>query len=177
MKRLKGAYVFAVVFFSLCLSNTMCAQFIDPQTGKGIVIPEDLDYCTSMNALVNARDWKKLTPEQIEYLGEYGFDTTNYHAKCKQLRLVSNLSLVGLLSSGLGGIGLIAWTDHDEDGNAVYNTGRVIAGGFVLCMCVGGMIGLDIYLKKEVSNLIDQAEKARIRIGATDSGIGLSLRI
>lgn len=153
------------------------AQYLDPQAGKDEVIPEELDYCATRMALINARTGKKLTPEQIACLGEYGFDTTNYYAKCKQLRLVRNLSTVGILSCGLGGIGLIAWTDRGQDGSVIYNKGRVIAGTSFLAIALGGMIGLDAYLKKEISILIDSADKARVKIGATDSGFGLTITL
>ena len=153
------------------------AQSLDPQAGKDETIPEELDYCATRMALINARTGKKLTPEQIAFLGENGFDTTNYYAKCKQLRLVSTFSAVGILSCGLGGIGLIAWTDQGQDGSVIYNKGRVIAGASCLAIALGGIIGLDAYLSKEISILINSAEKARVRIGATDSGFGLSITI
>ena len=39
---------------------------------------------------------------------------------------------------------------------------------------LGGIIGLGVYLINETSELIDEAEKARIKIGATDLGLGLA---
>ena len=162
------------VFVFLLIDTSMNAQFIHSSARNDTVIPEELDFCDSRMALVNARTWESLTPEQIACLGEYGFDTTNYYAKCKNLRLVRNLSAVGILSFALGGIGLFAWTDQDEEGNVVYNQGRLIAGGSCMGISLGGIIGLGVYLINETSELIDEAEKARIKIGATDSRLGLA---
>ncbi len=181
MKRL----VFIAVSLLFCFS--MNAQFINKQLRreeyanplqgtdfKNRQIPDNLDFDMTRLTLVDASTWKKLTPEQIALLGEFGFDTKNYYAKCKQLRRVRDLSSAGLLTCGIGGIGLIAWTNQDEEGNVVYNKGRLIAGCTCVVAMIGGMIGLGNYLTKEYRKIVEEVDNACVKIGTTESGVGLT---
>lgn len=163
-----------LLFISLFLlvSFSMNAQTAYPNRQ----FPDDLDFDMTRLTLVDASTWKKLSPEQIAYLGEFGFDTKNYYAKCKQLRRVRDLSSAGLLVCGIGGIGLIAWADQNEEGNVVYNKGRRIAGGTCLAAMIGGMFGLGHYLTKEYRKIVGEADNACVKIGTIESGIGLSFQ-
>ena len=164
MKRL----FFISVFLFVCFSMNAQTAYQNRQ------FPDNLDFDMTRLTLVDASTWKKLSPEQIAFLGEFGFDTKNYYAKCKQLRRVRDLSSAGLLVCGIGGIGLIAWADQNEEGNVVYNKGRRIAGGTCLAAMIGGMFGLGHYLTKEYRMIVGEAEKASIKIGPTESGVRLS---
>ena len=183
MKRL----IFISMLLFVCFS--MNAQFFNKQLRReeyanplqgtayqNRIIPDNLDFDMTRLTLVDASTWKKLSPEQIAYLGEFGFDTKNYYAKCKQLRRVRDLSSAGLLVCGIGGIGLMAWTDQNEDGDVVYNKGRLVAGGTCVVAIIVGMVGLGNYLIKEYRMIVGEADNACVKIGAIESGIGLSFQ-
>ena len=165
MKRL----FFISVFLFVCFSMNAQTAYQNRQ------FPENLDFDMTRLTLVDASNWKKLSPEQIALLGEFGFDTKNYYAKCKQLRRVRDLSSAGLLACGIGGLGLMAWTDKNEEGEVVYNKGRLIAGGTCVVAMIIGMVGLGSYLKKEYRMIVGEAENACVKIGTTESGVGLTL--
>lgn len=166
-----------LVLLSLLLFHLdpMMAQIVDNRSDNGnSSVLDDLYYDFSRMRLANAENGRALTPEQIMLLGEHGFDTKNYYAQCKQMRLVRDLSSAGLIACGVGGVLLFAWTDHDESGNVVYKNSRLIAGGTCMGVFVGGMIGLAFYLKDKSEIIVGEAEKACLKIGPTESGVGLS---
>lgn len=134
------------------------AQFINQRSSEDILVtPDDLYFDVPRMKLADAKSRKALTDEQILFLGKNGFDTKNYYDQCKRLRLVRDISSAGLLTCGMGGVLLLAWTDRDDDGQIVYKTDRLVAGGTCLCVFVSGIVGLGFYLSNKAEELYNNS--------------------
>ena len=174
-KKNKRIWIMLLSILSFYHFDLVFAQYINQRSSEDILItPEALYYDVSRMKLADARSRNALTEEQIFYLGENGFDTKHYYDQCKRLRLVRDISSAGLLTCGVSGVLLLAWTDRDDKGQIVYKTDRLVAGGTCLGVFVSGIVGLGLYLSNRAEELYDEAEKACIRIGQTESGVGLS---
>lgn len=113
---------------------------------------------------------KALTSEQIDYLAENGFDTDSYYSLSKRLKSAERICLTGAGISVVTGTALfIKSINSRQDWEIISSIGL---GGLALLF----MLGDFVYTFVSVSNVANSAQQAYLRIGATDSGIGMALR-
>ena len=112
----------------------------------------------------------ELTPEQIAYLGEFGFDIDSYYSLSKRLRTATWVCASGAAVSIATGAAFF-FKGYRGDTDTKNVVGFLTGGGVALLLLSGNFI----YTIASVSKVRKSVSDAFLRIASTESGVGLTL--
>lgn len=155
----KNKFFLIGIFLMLCFS-------LDAQ-----IIPDNIKLIGSLRdvKLVDQDD-AELTPEQIAFLGEYGFDTDAYYSLSKRLKTATWICTSGAAVSIATGAAFF-YKGYRGDISTKNVIGFLTGGGIALLWLYRDFI----YTIASVSKVRKSVSDAYLRIASTDFGLGLTL--